>query len=243
MQTVICIKWGTRYPSDYVNRLHSMVMRNTQRATRLVCFTNDAAGVHPDVEIAPLPDITLPERVAWTPWRKLSLWQYPLHDLSGDVLFFDLDLVITGSIDEMFDYFPGQFCVAENWTELGKGVGNTSMYRFHADTMSYIFDDFQKNPDGIVASYGIEQRYISDRIEQLKFWPPHWCVSFKHTLMPRWPLNLFVTPQLPTDTKVVAFTGKPDPDEAAAGVWPEKAAWKRIYKQVRPTPWISEHWR
>jgi hypothetical protein len=243
MQTVICIKWGTRYPSPFVNRLASMVRRNTTRPTRLVCFTDDTTGLDAGIETAPLPEITLPEAVAWTPWRKLSLWQSPLHDLEGDILFFDLDLVITGPIDEMFDYHPGAFCVAENWTEPGRGVGNTSMYRFNTETMSYIFDDFQKDPDGIVARYGIEQRYISDHIEALRFWPADWCVSFKHTLMPRWPLNLFMAPKLPADTKVVAFTGKPDPDEAAAGVWPEKTAWKRIYKQVRPTPWINEHWR
>ncbi len=29
-QTVICMKWGTRYGPDYVNRLYSMVMRNTR---------------------------------------------------------------------------------------------------------------------------------------------------------------------------------------------------------------------
>ena len=29
----------------------------------------------------------------------MSIWQYPLYNLKGDVLFLDLDLVITGSID------------------------------------------------------------------------------------------------------------------------------------------------
>ena len=75
------------------------------------------------------------------------------------------------------------------------------------------------------------------------FWPEDWCVSFKHSLMPLWPLNFVVPPKLPKDTKLVAFTGKPDPDEARDGIWPVKAQWKRLYKQVRPTPWIAEHWR
>ena len=35
-QTVICMKWGTRYGPDYVNRLYSMVQRHTKRQTRLV---------------------------------------------------------------------------------------------------------------------------------------------------------------------------------------------------------------
>jgi hypothetical protein len=48
--------------------------------------------------------------------------------------------------------------------------------------------------------------------------------------------------RLPPETKVVCFTGKPDPDEARDGVWP--APWyEKTYKYVRPTPWIAEHWR
>jgi hypothetical protein len=75
------------------------------------------------------------------------------------------------------------------------------------------------------------------------FWPQPWCLSFKHSLLPRWPLNFFLIPKLPEGTKVVAFTGKPDPHEARDGHWPVTAPWKRLYKHVRATPWVAEHWR
>lgn len=243
MQTVTCMKWGTRYPSDYVNRLWSMIRRNTVRPTRLICFTDDSSGVSEDVICHPLPAINIPERESWSPWRKLSLWQVPLADLSGDVLFLDLDMVITGNIDCFFDYEPGWFCVIENWTQLGKGIGNTSLYRFPVGRYSYIFDDFHRDPEAVLSRYRIEQQYISDVVDDMKFWPPQWCVSFKHALVPRWPMNFFKTPELPDDARVIAFTGKPDPDEAAAGKWPVSAAWKAIYKHVRPASWISEHWQ
>ena len=38
----------------------------------------------------------------------------------GDVLFLDLDLVITGDLDRFFDFKPGFYCVIENWTQIGK---------------------------------------------------------------------------------------------------------------------------
>lgn len=243
MQTVICIKWGTRYGVDYLNRLASMIKRNAKRPTRLVCFTENAQGADPWVQIAPLPEINIPPSVAWTPWRKLSLWQYPLHDLQGDVLFFDLDVVITGSIDEFFDFEPGRFCVAENWTQPNSGIGNTSVYRFPVERMKHIFDDFNRDPEAILKRFRIEQQYISAVVDDMVYWPPEWCISFKHSVLPRWPMNFFVTPRLPEGTKLVAFTGKPDPDEAAIGVWPVKSPWKKLYKHVRPTPWIIEHWR
>ena len=242
-QTVICIKWGTRYGVDYVNRLASMVFRNTVRPTRLVCFTENPSGIDPRVETQPLPPIGIPERVQWTGWRKLSLWQAPLHDLAGDVLFFDLDVVITGSIDAFFDFEPGGYCVAENWTELNQRIGNTTVYRFPVGKMTHIYSDFVADPERILAKYRNEQKYISGEAKDMVFWPANWCVSFKRNLIPSWPLRFFVAPKLPAGTRLVAFTGKPDPDEAAVGKWPVTKSWKRLYKHVRPSPWIDEHWR
>lgn len=243
MQTIVCMKWGTRYPADYVNRLWSMIKRNTVRPTRLVCFTEDADGIDPAVSVFPLPPITIPERVAWKPWRKISLWQAPLADLEGDVLFVDLDVVITGPLDDFFDYAPGRFCIAENWTQLGQGIGNTSVYRWTVGTNTQIYDDFVRDPDAKIDTHTISQRYVSAAADNMTYWPAEWCVSFKHTLLPRWPLNFFKDVPLPAGTRIVAFTGKPDPDEAVIGQWPVKAWWKKAYKHVRPTRWIDENWR
>jgi hypothetical protein len=242
-QTVVCMKWGTRYGADYVNRLASMIRRNTRRPTRIVCFTEEPSGIDPGVETHPLPPINVPERVQWKGWRKLSLWQHPLLDLEGDVLFLDLDVVITGSLDDFFDFEPGHYCVAKNWSEPELRVGNTSVYRFPIGRMSYIFDDFNRDPERFLARYRNSQKYISGEAKDMVFWPPEWCVSFKHSLLPRWPLNFIQPARLPPTAKVVAFTGKPDPDEARDGRWPVTAGWKRLYKHVRPTPWIAEHWR
>ena len=33
---VLCMKWGNKYPADYVNRLYSMVARNMQRPFRFI---------------------------------------------------------------------------------------------------------------------------------------------------------------------------------------------------------------
>lgn len=243
MQTIVCMKWGKRYPADFANRLHSMIKRNTARPTRLVCYTDDMNGLDPEIEGRVLPPIVIPERITHKPWRKVSLWAPTLPGLEGDVLFMDLDLVVTGSLDAFFDYEPEKtFCVIENWTQMGSGIGNTSVYRFRVGAHSYLYDNLQSDADAILARFPNSQTYISKNIKEKTFWPAEWCESFKHTLMPRWPLNFFQTTPLPAATKVVAFTGKPDPDEARDGHW--EAPWyKKTYKHVRPTPWIAEHWR
>ncbi|GGX58652.1 hypothetical protein GCM10011309_05030 [Litorimonas cladophorae] len=242
MQTVICMKWGTRYGADFVNRLHAAILRNTARPTQLVCLTDDPTGVNPNVRCEPIPDINLPDELVVTPWRKLVLWKDGIAGLCGDILFLDLDLVITGSLDNMFDFEPGRFCVIENWTQPGKGIGNTSCFRWPVGKHSYIFDKLSTERDRILSDYRIEQVYISREVDDMVFWPRLWCASFKHTLLPRWPMNFFKAPALPSETKIVAFTGKPDQDEAAVGKWPVTTPWKRLYKHVRPTAWITEHW-
>ena len=246
-QTVICMKWGDRYGPEYVNRLWSMIGRNTQRDTRLICFTDDAAGIDPAVVTEPLPEINIPDRVSRTPWRKLSVWRSDLAAsnllLSDDILFIDLDMVIVGSLDEFFDFSPGEFCVIKNWTQKRKNVGNTSLFRFPAQRFSHIFEYFDQDPEKVLGEYRIEQQYISAEIRNRVFWPEAWCLSYKHSIIPRWPLNFFKPPELPANARVIAFTGKPDIDEAAQGEWPVTRWYKRLYKFVRPAPWLLDHWR
>lgn len=242
-QTIVCMKWGTRYGPDYVNRLWSMIQRHTRRPTRLVCYADDGAGIDPAVEVQPLLPIELPEAMRWRPWRKIALWGETLPGVEGDALFLDLDIVIAGPLDDFFDYAPGRFCVIRNWTSPDGRIGNTTCYRFRVGSAPHLLANLTRDPLPKLEAHRNSQTYVSREIGlPLTYWPADWCVSFKHSLLPRWPLNFVLTPKLPPDARIVAFTGKPDPDEALEGRWP--AVWhKRIYKHVRPTPWIGEHWR
>ena len=58
---VICMKWGSKFGAEYVNRLRSMVVRHLPHPHRFVCFTEDARGIDPAVEVAPLPEVRLPD--------------------------------------------------------------------------------------------------------------------------------------------------------------------------------------
>ena len=164
----------------------------------------------------------IPNEISKTPWRKISVWQYPLSDLEGDVLFLDLDLVITGNLDKFFSYKKGTYCVIENWTQIGKGIGNTSCFRFPVKKYSDLFKQFENNGFKIWKKFHIEQVYLSKFIKKQNYWPEQWCKSFKHSLLPKWPMRIWKSAVLPQETSVVAFTGKPDPDDVLKGVWPIK---------------------
>ena len=244
MQTIICMKWGSRYGPEFVNRLYNSIKRHTKRTTKLYCFTEDIKGINKNIICKPLPKIKLPRAISSTPWRKVSVWQYPLANLNGDILFLDLDLVITGNLDRFFDFKPGKYCVIENWTQIGENIGNTSCFRFPAGIYARVFNEFQKSPTKIWKKYHIEQIYLSDKIKPQVFWPSDWCKSFKHNLLPFWPLRIWKPAILPKETSIVAFTGKPDPDDVIQGKWPVKKSqfYKKIYKQLTTPKWVIENW-
>ena len=52
---VICIKWGTAYKADDVNKLCSMIKRNTKCEIDFYCFTDNSVGLRDDVIVKPLP--------------------------------------------------------------------------------------------------------------------------------------------------------------------------------------------
>ena len=239
------MKWGSRYGPSFVNRLFKSIKRHTSRKTRLICFTDDSTDIDIQIQCKKLPPINLPEQITNTPWRKISIWQYPLLDLTGDILFLDLDLVITGNLDRFFDYKPGLYCVIENWTQKGLGIGNTSCFRFPVGKYSNIYSKFERDPKKIWKDFHIEQSYLSYEIKEQVFWPEQWCVSFKHNLLPFWPARIWQPAKLPKETSLVAFTGKPDPDDVILGKWPVpmKYFYKKIYKQLCVPEWIKSNWQ
>ena len=241
-QTVICLKWGTLYGPDYVNRLHRAVMRNVGRPTRFVAFTDDARGLDPAVAVEPIPPIRLAEGLKPGPWRKLALWSRQLGQVQGTVLFLDLDLVITGPLDDFFDHEPGKLVLIRNWTQAADGIGNSSVMRFPVGSAPHLVDRFEREGAPLTHAMDNEQIYVTRESGlPLAFWPEAWCRSFKHDLLPGWPARL-VRPARPmADMRVAVFTGEPRPHNALKGRWP--ARWyKKAYKTLRPVPWISDHW-
>lgn len=73
---------------------------------------------------------------------KLAIWSENIG-LEGDVLFWDLDVVVTVSLDDLFDYAPGKLCIIRNWTQ-SDGTGNTSIFRFRAGSEPHLLKSLEK---------------------------------------------------------------------------------------------------
>jgi hypothetical protein len=249
---VICIKWGTLYGPEYVNRLLSGVRRHLSRDVRFFCMTEDRTGVNPDVEILPLPEEPfLPEMQAALAvanrqgaMRKVSLFRPGLiPDLKGPLLGFDLDVVITGGLDEIHDFAPGKVAMRADWVEARRGrkTGHGSVFRFDPALHGWLYETLAANPGAEVAkARGSEQRYTSTLAQakgQFAYLPGDQVVSFKHDCLDLPPFNYLRAARLPGNARVVCFHGRPRVEEAIEG-W--RGSWLR---RCPPTPWLAEHWK
>ena len=125
--------------------------------------------------------------------------------------------------------------------EIGKRIGNSSVFRFdigkHADVLKY----FEENRFQIRKQFRNEQAYLSYAMMKkgiLKYWDKKWCVSFKRHCLKKFPINYFKAPELPKDAKILIFHGHPNPEEAFKGFTS-----KFGFRHVKPTLWLNDFWK
>jgi hypothetical protein len=253
MKTIITMKWGNSFHPFYVNILYNAVKKNVTGPLRFVCITDDSGGIVPEVECFDIKDLELGLSFEGSgAWKKIGIYQEKLFDISGEVLFLDLDTIVTGSLDDFFD-FEGRFISLYSWPNwkvnfkmsLGlnawkKRVG-TGVFRFIVGDQVHLFDYFNRNPDKIKSLYANEERYVADYVHGSDFWPSNWILSFKRHLRQPILWDRFKQPlHPPADCKLVAFHGKPRPH---ALVPDRNQNWSKITRGGRgAVNWVRQNW-
>ena len=256
---IICILWGKKYTEIDVNRLYSMIDRNTSYAITFHLFSNEnLPDLKPDIIKHPEPGKNeFIYQASYNYRKEAALCDDFLGGLTGQrVFFFDLDVLIMDDLDDLFSYPEGdQFYIINDWNSRGKKVGQATCYSFEVGTLGYAKDNFEANSSAVIQKFGTaSQEYLSDQVikkfGKLNFWPQSWCQSFRFHCLPWGFLRHIMTPQKPKlGTKVLAFHGHPDIEDAIHGRWSppdsKKVAkgWKKLYKHCLPTPWIEEYWQ
>ena len=239
-----------------MNRLLGMIHKNSSYPLTFHLFSDEPLpNLDPSIEKHPEPGRNRDFYHEKYNYRKeAALCDDALGGLTGQrVLFFDLDVLITGNLNELFDYPEGDnFYIINDWNTRGNHVGQASCYSFVVGKLGQIKDYFEANSENVINTFGTaSQEYLSDQVKKLfgslNFWPEEWFKSFKFHCLPVWVLRRFIVPaKPPVSTKVLAFHGHPDIEDALIGRWApdglKKSArgWKKIYKQCRKTDWIRE---
>lgn len=237
---VVCLKWGTKYSADYVNRLFHMVGRNMTRPFRFYCLTEDPARL--DAGIVPLALEISPDLTGW--WYKLALFREDFFGLSGNILYLDLDVVIVDNIDFLAD-LPGEFLIIRNWSR--NLMWNSSVMRFAAGRYAPVWQRFVDNTEGVMRTCHGDQEWIFACVPEAGNWPADKIVSYKKSLdskafpfldklgAARWGLKAprWMDTPLPPGASIVVFHGKPDPEDVAYGPY---GLWKRA-------SFVANYWR
>jgi len=239
MVTVLCMKWGSKYGPEYVDRLYGMVARNLSRPFRFVCLTDRPEEIRAEVTCAPIPRLPPIAQPKERGWLKIASFSPELAGLLDEtVLFLDLDVIVTGSLDPLFDH-PGAFPMIRDWYHPVRLVGNSSVYRYRPAERRALFEAFRQDADAIVTRIRNEQEFVSEYLEargELSFWPRAWCQSFRVSCLAPWPMRAWETPRRPDDCRVLVFHGEPKPPEALVGR-------RGLLQTFRPAAWIEDDWR
>lgn len=219
-----CVIHGDKYDWQYVEKLNSMLKRNLSRPVRLHVFTERSRLVPGDMvkhELVDWPQAAGPKR-GW--WYKIQMFD-PRHNLSR-LLYFDLDVVITGNIDWIWDLKERYFWALKDfkylWRPTWTGI-NSSVMLWDTKKYAWIWDHFlSNNLDTNFRRWHGDQDYLSSVLPQndLRYIDPQRIKSY------RWQVKdggldfksrRYLTPgsitTIDINTNVLIFHGKPNPHE------------------------------
>ena len=229
---IVCLKWGNKYSSEYVNKLNNMCKRHTQQNIKFHCFTENTNGIDKDITTHPLPDI--PRVQGW--WYKPWFFSNELP-FRGTLLFLDLDVVICDNLDKFFDYEPTKdFVVIRDFNRSMRARWdriNSSVFRMHIGSRQSQYTQFISQKDSIVHRMPGDQDWMYRNCRPWEYWPEEWVRSYKWEMRDRRDLELkngvrnFKTIGYPTimkDQSIAVFHGRPNPSDCN-------------------DPWVIENWR
>ena len=174
---IVCLKHGTLYSADYVNRLYNMVKRNCTLDYEFVCLTDDPKGIDSNVKILPLPGGI----AGW--WCKPYMFSKDLP-LNGTVLYMDLDVVISSNIDKLITWQPNQWCTIRDFTRVMRPKWqkyNSSVVRFKTGDLDFVWTEYEKNKVEIQKRLHGDQDWLweATRHKQAMLYPDSWIQSWK----------------------------------------------------------------
>ncbi len=226
---VFCLKWGTKYGPEYVNKLYNMVKRNSTLDYEFICFTENTQGIEPYIKTHPLPNLPL---TGW--WYKI--WILSKLPFNGTGLFLDLDLIVFRNMDNLWTYRTDKsFVIIRDFNRVvrpGFDKMNSSVFRFKIGAYSHVYEMFAKDPNQYTRRLQGDQDFMYRTIKDHVFWPDEWIQSYKWEMRDKKDLTIkngqrnFNYPGVPKilpDTSIAVFHGQPNiPD--CVDEWP-RANW------------------
>tara|TARA_B100000900_G_C20558562_1_gene707850 strand:+ start:1008 stop:1667 length:660 start_codon:yes stop_codon:yes gene_type:complete len=188
MFNIICVKFGNKYSSDFVNKLYmDFLSYNPLNPFKFHCYTDDPEGIHDSINIVNPVGPTLKGV-----WNKLALFseEFPIK---GKNIYLDLDVCIQGDIIEMLENDNHDWnrlhLVYTPWKDNKKRYGRLSSYDVvhHSSVMIWesnvhdIWEHFNSGlRDYFMRKYVGIDRFLAHEDIEVKYLPEHMTVSKKY---------------------------------------------------------------
>jgi len=174
---VICLKHGKKYSADYVNKLYYGCKINSNKDLKFFCITEDPKDLDKNIIVLPLPKTNLQ---GW--WYKPYVFSNELP-LKNIILYIDLDVVITGSIDKLFDFAPGYFSICRDFNRIinpNYTKFNSSVMKFEHGMLDHLWKKFKQSSHLIMRKYHGDQDFIFAEQQGIaEYFPDQWIKSWK----------------------------------------------------------------
>lgn len=218
-----CVIHGTAYSWDYVERLYNMLSRHITPGIKLHVYTEaDRPVPAPMIKHVLDPwSITSPKK-SW--WYKMQLFN-PAHH-AGPLLYFDLDTVIVGNIDWIWQQPTAFFWAIRDfkylWRPNHTGI-NSSVMWWNTQHYQPIWDTFTQQDLAVtMRKYPGDQDYISAAIpeNQRRFFDTNrvqswrWqCLDGGYNFRKRRHQAPGTGTHITDSTSIMVFHGKPKPEQ------------------------------
>jgi len=178
-----CVIHGNTYSFEYVDKLYSMLCRHFSVPVKFHVYTESNRPV-PDRyfrhDLIEWPNISGPKK-SW--WYKLQL--FDTNHFSGNLLYFDLDVVIVNQLDWLLNLDSNHFWTIHDFKRLYKkdflGM-NSSVMMWDTRQFHYIWDNI-KNSDmqKITSKFRGDQDYLQTAINpgHVRYFPTKQIVSWR----------------------------------------------------------------
>ena len=218
--TVLCVRFGTKYGREYVERLRNMAARHIKLPYEFVCLTDD---INPIEGVRSIVQPLAGYHRLW--WHKVHMFDAGLP-LSGRILYFDLDIIICADVEKLIQGSGNKFLGIRDFNRKfhpGWNILNSSVMSWLHGQHSYIFEDFKRDPLHAQKLLGDQDWIWRVAKQKITFWPDDVIQSYKWEIRERGDLMVdrgkrkFKTVSNSTNIDenccVVVFHGDPKPED------------------------------
>jgi hypothetical protein len=218
--TITTWLWGHKYNYSDVVKLYSGFHRNLKQKHRFILFSEFPFSIK-GVEWNPIPDLKLTEMDGC--FARLRMFDPEFqakHKLKGRIVCTDLDTIVTGNIDPLFDRSE-PFLILQGANSINPCPYCGALMMFRAGAYPELWRDFNLEVINTIPFHEFpdDQGWIHYKIPDAAGWKAgtNGVYAFQK---PGWPSGVF----LPRDARLVTFNG-----------W-------RSPKKFSSLDWVKQHW-